>query len=138
MSWGDLAEALSKVKARVVLFVDACHSGSIGSELTTNDGAVADLVQALARPIVVFAAAKGRQYSFESRSIKGGYFTHFLSRILTTDRARYDLNHDGIIEISELYLALKGEVSRRVWRDQNGRQTPWLVRRDMIGDFGLF
>jgi hypothetical protein len=25
-----------------------------------------------------------------------------------------------------------------VWDDERGAQTPWLARRDMIGDFGLF
>jgi hypothetical protein len=129
---------LSKVQARVVLFIDACHSGGIGTEFSGNGDAVADLLQAFERPIIVFAAAKGRQYSFENPSVKGGYFTHFLSRIITTDRNRFDLNKNGTLEISELYLALKEEVSRRVWKDQNTQQTPWLVRRDMIGDFWLF
>lgn len=138
MSWGDLAKALSKVKARVVLLIDACHSGSIGAQLATNDGAVADLLQGAGRPILVFAAAKGRQFSYENASIKGGYFTYFLCRILTKDRARHDLNKNGILEISELYLALKEEVSSKVWDDERGAQTPWLARRDMIGDFGLF
>jgi hypothetical protein len=48
------------VKARVVLLIDACHSGSIGAQL--NDGAVADLLQGSGRPLLVFAAAKGRQF----------------------------------------------------------------------------
>lgn len=126
------------MKARVVLLIDACHSGSIGARLATNDGAVADLLQGSGRPLLVFAAAKGRQFSYENASIKGGYFTYFLCRILTKDRARYDLNKNGILEISELYLALKEEVSRKVWDDERGAQTPWLARRDMIGDFGLF
>ena len=37
-----------------------------------------------------------------------------------------------------MYLALKEEVSRQVWKDESAQQTPWLARRDMIGDFGLF
>ena len=91
LPWAELAKMLSQVKSRVILFLDACHSGSIGSELATNDGAVSDLFQALDRPIIVFAAAKGRQYSFESEAIGGGFFTDALTRILTTDRAQYDL-----------------------------------------------
>jgi hypothetical protein len=139
MSWNALARELATVKARTVLFVDACHSGSIGIESATNEGAVADIIQGLfGRPIVIFAAAKARQQSFESKDIKAGYFSYCLTQILGSERTRFDLNGNGILEISELYMALKGEVSRRVWNDIRRRQTPWLIRWDMLGDFELF
>ena len=43
-----LAKSLSEVKGRVVLFIDACHSGGIGAGLATNDGAVPQPPQGLA------------------------------------------------------------------------------------------
>ena len=35
-------------------------------------------------------------------------------------------------------MGLKEQVSKNVWSAKKELQTPWLVRRDMIGDFSLF
>ena len=53
---------------------------------------------------------------------------------MTTDRDGSDLNHDGLIELSELYAGLKRDVLRL----SGGRQTPWIGRRGLVGDLTLF
>ena len=50
------------------------------------------------------------------------------------NRAAYDLNKNGAIEVSELYAGVK----RQVVDQTKSRQTPWLARNQMIGDFALF
>jgi uncharacterized caspase-like protein len=134
LSWTRLARALERVKARVIVLIDACHSGGAGAELATNDGAVASLLAGAKRPMIVLAAAKGRQFSREHPSVAGGYFTHAFAQVLTNDRAEYDLNKNGVIEVSELYRGLKKQVVTVT----RGQQTPWIARRDLIGDFAAF
>ena len=84
--------------------------------------------------MLVFAASKGRQLSEESPRWGGGLFTHAIIEALERNRAAHDLDGNGVIEVSELYLALKSIVVR----ESKGAQTPWLVRRDLIGNFALF
>jgi hypothetical protein len=45
-----------------------------------------------------------------------------------------DLSGNGVIEVSELYRALRSMVAG----ETQGQQTPWLARQDLIGDFALF
>ena len=86
--------------------------------------------------MIVFAASKGRQLSFEAADSKlsGGYFTQALADIIAGNRAAYDLDGNGAIEVSELYRGLKTYVID----NSNGDQTPWLARQDVVGDFALF
>lgn len=134
LSWARVAAALSDSKARTLVILDSCHSGSSGAELlSSNDSAVKGLLTGDRRPLIVLAASKGRQVSLEEEKI-GGYFTHAIADVISSNRSKYDTNSNGIIELSELYAGVKSEVSRR----SAGAQTPWLARMDPIGDFSLF
>jgi uncharacterized caspase-like protein len=137
LSWTRIAGVLDKARARVVVFLDACHSGQAGAPAAApNDQAIARLFEQTRRPMIVFAASKGRQLSFEAADSKlgGGYFTQALSDIIAGNRAAYDLDGNGAIEVSELYRGLKAYVID----NSNGDQTPWLARQDVVGDFALF
>ena len=66
LRWSDVASALRKAKGRVVVLLDACHSGHVTRELVVpNDALATDLVRTGQAGVLVFAAAKGRQVSFE-------------------------------------------------------------------------
>src|SRR5262245_9023298 len=135
LSWTQLSSILGRAKARVVVILDACHSGLSGAEgLGTNDDAVASLLTGLRAPMLVLAASKGRQYSYEDPKWGGGAFTHALVEVLKTNWRSADLNGNGVIEVSELYRALRSIVTN----ETQGKQTPWLARQDLIGDFALF
>jgi hypothetical protein len=135
LAWGDVALTLRATRARVIVILDACHAGLSGSEqLGTNDDAAGALILAAHAPMLVLAASKGRQLSYEDARWGGGLFTYALVEVLQRNRAQYDLDHDGVIEASELYRALKAMVVRQ----SEGRQTPWLARQDLLGDFALF
>lgn len=133
--WSRLAAALRRSKARVIVMLDACHSGAAGeASFASNDAAVAEIMSGASAPILILAASKGRQLSLEDAALGNGYFTRAMKQVLGADRRRRDLNGNGVLEISEFYRAVKGEVVRAT----GGRQTPWLARSDLIGDFALF
>ena len=135
LAWSEVAQALRNTKGRVIIVLDACHAGLSGTEtLGTNDDAAGALLSASQAPMLVLAASKGRQQSYENPSWGGGLFTHALVEALDNARGTYDLDHDGAIEVSELYRALKTIVARH----SGGRQTPWLARKDLLGDFAIF
>lgn len=135
LSFKDLSEHLKASKARVVLFLDVCHAGSVDrSGMATNDAAVARLVTDSGASMVVFSASKGRQFSEETAEQSGGRFSVAVEKILSTERDKFDLNANGAISVSELYRGIKAMVVK----DSEGRQTPWLSRNLMIGDFELF
>lgn len=133
LSWSRLAARLSRLEGRVVVFLDACHSG--GADDAVNDGAADALVAGAAGSVVVLAASKGRQFSFENAARGGGLFTAALADIVAarSDPA-IDRDGSGVVELDELYLALKRQVSR----DTDGRQTPWIARSQMVGKAPLF
>ncbi|MGD9668976.1 MAG: caspase domain-containing protein [Hyphomicrobiaceae bacterium] len=135
LAWAEIAELLRRAKGRVVVILDACHAGLSGSEkLGTNDDAAGALLGARNAPILVLAASKGRQVSYENQKWGGGLFTYALVEALDHNREGNDLDHDGAIEASELYRAVKGVMLEL----SGGQQTPWLARKDLIGDFALF
>jgi hypothetical protein len=135
LAWSEVAKILSSARARVIVFLDACHAGLSGAEsASTNDDAVQALLSGARSPMLVFAASKGRQLSHEGGLWNGGLFTHAIVEALQHNREASDLNGNGLVEASELYLALKSIVVR----ESKGAQTPWLVRQDLIGDFALF
>jgi hypothetical protein len=131
LAWDEIAKAFDGVKARVVVFLDACRAGTAGA--ATNDQAALSLTSR-SNSIAVIAAAKGRQESKELPSKGGGYFTNAIIDALTKSRARTDLNGNGVIELSELYGAIKGVVVQQ----SNGKQTPWISRNRMVGPVPLF
>lgn len=135
LEWSRIAKALGSTKARVIVVLDACHSGQTGAQLqATNDDAVAAISGASRTPMLVLAASKGRQFSEEMSGAGGGVFTQVLAKLITQGRDEQDLNQNGVLEVSEIFSGLKDVVTR----ETNGRQTPWLVRQDMVGDFAVF
>ena len=135
LSWTQVAGILGRARSRVVVILDACHSGLSGAEgIGTNDDAVASLLSGARAPMLVLAASKGRQSSYEHKKWGGGAFTYALVEALQRNRQGADLDANGVIEVSELYRALRSIVAR----ETQGQQTPWLARQDLIGDFAVF
>ncbi|MEZ5801092.1 MAG: caspase family protein [Nitratireductor sp.] len=135
LSWDQLSAVLAKSKARMTVFIDACHSGAAGTDFfATNDDAVSGILKNIPSGLTVFSASKGRELSEENQKLGGGQFTQAVASVLSGDRAKFDLNRNGVIEVSELYVGVKRQVVERT----EGRQTPWLARNQMVGDFALF
>jgi WD40 repeat protein len=155
VGWSALGSALATARGRVVVLLDACHSGHVSQELVVPNSALAkDLVEAQRAGVVVFAASKGRQLSYETNTSRGlvldatakqlvepsasastpvghGYFTGAILRSLAAPAT--DVNRDGVVQLGELVNA----VTFRVTKVSEGRQTPWVARRELFGDFAL-
>ncbi|MGO8019984.1 hypothetical protein AB9E19_34295, partial [Rhizobium leguminosarum] len=78
--------------------------------------------------LTVLAAAKGRQESLGRREV-GGLFTNAIVTVLGKERDRYDNNHNGRIEASELYRGVK----TLVFAASDGKQTPWIINSRLVG-----
>jgi uncharacterized caspase-like protein len=134
LPWSQIAAILGKTKARAVVILDSCHSGLSGAEgLATNDDAVQGLLSGSHAPVLVLAASKGREVSYEGPAWQGGVFTYALTKILSNAAAPNGAAKQSI-DVSDLYRELR-EILARETKD---RQTPWLARQDLIGDFALF
>ncbi|WP_210253515.1 caspase family protein [Lentilitoribacter sp. Alg239-R112] len=146
LSFNDLSTVLKKSKARVLIFLDTCHSGLAGQGLfSTNDDLVEDVLNSVPSGIVVFSASKGREYALEDEFAKNGFFARALADVISEDRSKHDLNENGSIELSELFRGVKSLVVSGVKNAQVGvasdeilTQTPWMARNRMVGDFALF
>jgi hypothetical protein len=133
LPWDELASAFNGARARIIAFIDACHSGA-ASDGGSNDE-IAGTLLAHQVSFTVVAAAKGRQESFElDAPARGGVFTSSVVKAMTADRTSVDTNNNGVIELSELYRTIKPSILMKM----NGDQTPWLARVDMIGEVPLF
>ena len=140
LAWSRLSRAIERSQVRVIVVLDSCHAGTTGLEgIVTNDQAADELLKGSRAPVLVLAASKGRQFSYEDKpgvppKWGGGVFTYALAEALTDNWRKTDTNGNGALEISELYRAVKALVVK----ETEGKQTPWIARQDLIGDFALF
>lgn len=154
IAWQRVADRLENARGRVVLLLDACHAGHFTQDVVVpNERLARELGAGRRAGTVVFAASKGRQFSFEPRSARqlklssadvssagakppaiAGDHGLFTAAVLASLRSPdTDRDGDGALQLSEII----DDVTRRVTEASQGRQTPWVARREMFGDFGL-
>ncbi|MFK5892635.1 MAG: caspase family protein [Pseudomonadota bacterium] len=136
LDWKQLSKYLHKIKGRVMVFLDACHSGSISNQtIVPNNYLAEQFFNKKQGGIMVFSAAKGRQYAGESSSFGSGegLFSYAISKILKTQGISEDLNGNGYIEFSELVKYVQNFVDAK----SDGSQTPWLSHKELFGDIPI-
>jgi uncharacterized caspase-like protein len=124
VSGKDLKERLSALKARrVLMLLDACHSGSIATDALAGD---------LKQPecgVAVLCAAQGNETSLESAKDQHGYFTKWL-----LDGLRGGAGNDaGEVTLARLYV----HVEEKVPADTADQQHPVLVGLSAMRSFAL-
>lgn len=151
VSWAALVQQLDKLSGRVLVLLDACHAGHLTRDRVVPNAELAGRLALASRAgVVVFAASKGRQDSYElsTRKAKGisrvqvkkkpttldaadghGIFTDVLVRDLVDPATDGDGN--GVLDIDEIVRAVTRDVSELT----EGNQTPWLARCEMFGSF---
>jgi hypothetical protein len=144
LSWSKLTHIIDKARGRVVVVLDTCQSGLAGNQSFATNDDFAALLTSSSAPIVVLAASKGRQFSNEDPNADGGLFTNTLVTALTVKRKATDIDGNGVIDLSELYRAVRTPVSVEAHQIQlrdpenDHEQTPWLARNALVGEMSLF
>lgn len=107
ISLKEIAELGANVGDTVLVFLDACFSGSEGRtvQLASRPLIVAKISETNA---ITFAAAEGNQPSKEFEKAQHGYFTYYT---LLGLKGKADANGDGWITTTELYNFVKARVS---------------------------
>jgi hypothetical protein len=121
----DLKEGLAALASRrVLLLLDACHSGSIATDALAGD---------LKQPecgVSVLCAAQGNETSREDARNKHGYFTKWL---LDGLGGAAGTNNAGEITLARLYV----HVEEKVPAETDDQQHPVLVGLTAIRSFAL-
>lgn len=107
---------------RVVIFLDACHSGGLTAAGTGAKGLFRSGVDAqefsAGSGQMVIASSKDNQASWESKKLANGVFTSSLLQVLR--------NQGANASIGRVFSALKDQVQDTVLRERGVLQTPVL------------
>jgi hypothetical protein len=133
LPWTALQTTLAGVKARrVLLFLDACHSGNaLGAGQQASGERMAELLAKRAG-VMVFSSSRGSELSYELDSEKHGAFTRALVEAIGEGKADLDIagaGKDGVVTAEEMLAYLRARVPALT---QN-RQTPSCP---LLRDFG--
>jgi hypothetical protein len=132
LMFSELKYTASTVAGKVVLYVDACHSGNVmGTNRRAPD--INSLVNELSDTesgAVVFTSSTGKQYSLEDPSWGNGAFTKALIEGLS---GKADLFGKGSITIK----TLDAYIAERVKQLTGGKQSPTAVIPQSIPDFPI-
>ena len=113
----------TRVQARrAVVFLDTCHSGeAVGAGLkpsSVNAATLDRMTEGVGR--VIIASSQADQESYESRTIRHGFFTYNLIRALKQD--------NGLDDIDKVYAFVRDQVSRQVMAEKHQQQTPVMSK----------
>ncbi len=136
LNWSFMQDRLANIRGRVIVFLDACHSGALVTETVVPNNELAHQFFTEGRSgVLVFSASKGRQYSLESHDIGGGHglFTYAILTAMGAEAGKVDRNRNGYIE----FLELASYVTHYVDDLSGGQQTPWISRKELFGDLPL-
>jgi hypothetical protein len=131
LPWKVLQTTLAAVKARrVLLFLDACHSGNALGTQQAESERMAELLVKRAG-VMVFASSRGSEYSYELDAAKQGAFTAALVEAIAGGKADLEIGgrRDGIVTAEELLVYLRARVPQLT----HNRQTPSCP---LLRDFG--
>jgi Caspase domain len=136
VDWLNFSDVLGNLPSKVLVFIDACHSGKLGTNLLAKRGEtdLMEAIRALATEengVVIMAASTGKESSFESEEWQHGAFTLALLEGMRDGKA--DLNEDGIINIREIdyYVAERVKVLTK------GKQHPTTQKPSVVSEFPL-
>ena len=125
----DLLRQVSKSKAgKIVLILDACHTGAFGSSSTVvkqravNAASINRLLKEMGQAekgLAVFSSSSAAEFSLEGKRYCGGHGA-FTCGILTGLQGEADTNRNGLVELRELY----DFTYRTVTKSTRGLQSP--------------
>lgn len=131
LPWTALQTTLAALHAkRVVLFLDACHSGNALGVQQSSSERMAELLVKRAG-VMVFASSRGSEYSYELSNLQHGAFTAAIMEGLGEGKADFEIGgqKDGTITAEELLAYLRARVPQLT----DHLQTPTCP---LLRDFG--
>lgn len=132
ISQSDITSTVAGIAGKVLVFMDACHSGNLMGKVKRRGlvvvGAVVNELASAENGAVVFSSATGRQYALENMDWGNGAFT---KAVVEGIRGRADYKSTGRITLNMLDLY----VSERVKELTKGQQTPATVKPPNVPDF---
>jgi hypothetical protein len=132
ISQADITSTVAGIAGKVLVFMDACHSGNLMGKLQRRGvvvvNAVVNELASAENGAVVFSSAMGRQYALENAEWGNGAFTKGVVEGL---RGKADYTGSGRITVNMLDLY----VSERVKELTKGQQTPTTVKPPNVPDF---
>jgi hypothetical protein len=128
----DIVATVSAIAGKVLVFMDACHSGNLMGKTKRRGlldvNRVINELAAAENGAVVFSSSTGRQYSLENTDWGNGAFTKGLVEGIG---GKADFRGTGRITVNMLDLY----VSERVKELTQGQQTPSTVKPPNVPDF---
>ena len=128
----DIVATVSAIAGKVLVFMDACHSGNLMGKTKRRGllyiNTVINDLAAAEHGAVVFSSSTGRQYSLENPDWGNGAFT---KGAVEGIRGKADYTSTGRITVNMLDLY----VSERVKELTKGQQTPATVKPPNVPDF---
>jgi len=132
LMFSEFKHTVSTIAGKVVLFVDACHSGNIfgGRRAAPNIDMLVHEIASVESGAVVFTSSTGRQYSLEDDRWGNGAFTKALLEGL---QGKADLFGKGTITVK----TLDAYITDRVKTLTQGQQAPTCIIPQSMPDFSL-
>jgi len=134
ISQSDITSTVATMAGKVLVFMDACHSGDLMGKVKRRGNLdISSVINELASAengAVVFSSATGRQYALESLEWGNGAFTKGLVEGIE-GKASYGGSGRITVNMLDLY------VSERVKELTGGQQTPTTVKPPNVPDFPL-
>ena len=134
VSQSDIASTVAAIAGKVLVFIDACHSGNLMGKVKRRGGldigAVISELASAENGAVVFSSATGRQYALENSEWGNGAFTKALVEGVS---GKADFMGKGRITVNMLDLYLSEQVKELT----KGQQTPTTVKPPNVPDFPI-
>ncbi|AEE48141.1 caspase family protein [Haliscomenobacter hydrossis] len=136
VSQGDVQSTVRSVAGKILVFMDACHSGSLmrpimrRSDLAPDIAAVVNELSAAENGAITFSSATTREFALEDPSWQNGAFTKALVEGLSGKAVVPGQNRITV-------KSLDAYVSERVKVLTNGKQHPATVFPPNVPDFPI-
>ncbi len=137
-----LEELIGQLPAkRVVILLDACHSGGVGrarakgfANRAVRERPGEKIFVEASEGRVILSASRPEEVSIEDDQIQHGVFTHFLLEGMS---GKADLDRDGAITVLEAYQYVSSQVRAYTQGVHHFEQRPVLDVRGLSGEITL-
>ena len=131
----EIKSAVSSITGKLLVFMDACHSGNILGDTQRRSTAISiaraiEELTSVESGAVVFTSSTGRQYSLESPEWNNGAFTKALVEGLN---GAADLSGRSVISVKSLDYYMTNRVKELT----QGRQDPTTIIPGGVPDFPI-